>query len=85
VQNAGRSQVNSYEKLIKTIRNESNRDKSTNIRLGSVENDKIKVGMLDLEKTDFLINPELKIVNGDKVLIASVEDVFVIICKVVDM
>jgi len=77
--------VNSYEKLIKTIRNESNRDKSTNIRLGSVENDKIKVGMLDLEKTDFLINPELKIVNGDKVLIASVEDVFVIICKVVDM
>nr|DAL95876.1 MAG TPA: hypothetical protein [Caudoviricetes sp.] len=77
--------MNSYEKLIKTIRNESNRDKSTNIRLGSVENDKIKVGMLDLEKTDFLINPELKIVNGDKVLIASVEDVFVIICKVVDM
>lgn len=77
--------MNSYEKLIKTIRNESNRDKSTNIRLGSVENDKIKVGMLDLEKTDFLINPELKIVNGDKVLIASAEDVFVIICKVVDM
>jgi hypothetical protein len=77
--------VNSYEKLIKTIRNESNRDKGTSIRLGSVENDKIKVGMLDLEKTDFLINPELKIANGDKVLIANIEDVFVIICKVVDM
>nr|DAW55994.1 MAG TPA: hypothetical protein [Caudoviricetes sp.] len=77
--------MNSYEKLIKTIRNESNRDKGTSIRLGSVENDKIKVGMLDLEKTDFLINPELKIANGDKVLIANIEDVFVIICKVVDM
>lgn len=77
--------MNSYEKLIKTIRNESNRDKGTSIRLGSVENDKIKVGMLDLEKTDFLINPELKIANGDKVLIASIGDVFVIICKVVDM
>ena len=77
--------MNSYEKIIKTIRNESNRDKGTSIRLGSVENDKIKVGMLDLEKTDFLINPELKIANGDKVLIANIEDVFVIICKVVDM
>ncbi len=77
--------MNSYEKIIKTIRAESKRDKNTYIRLGSVKNGKIKMGMLDLEKEDFLINADLKFTNGDKVLVAKIEDVFVIICKVVDM
>lgn len=77
--------MDSYEKIIKTIRAESNRDKDTYIRLGSVKNGKIKMGMLELEKEDFIINADLKLTNGDKVLIAKTEDVFVIICKVVDM
>lgn len=77
--------MNSYEKIIKTIRTESNRDKNSYIRLGSVANGKIKMGMLELEKEDFLINSDLKLTNGDRVLIAKIEDVFVIICKVVDM
>ncbi len=77
--------MNSYEKIIKTIRTESNRDKNTYIRLGSVTNNKIKMGMLELEKEDFLINADLKLTNGDRVLIAKIEDIFVIICKVVNM
>lgn len=77
--------MNSYEKIIKTIRTESNRDKNSYIRLGTVTNGKIKMGMLELEKEDFLINSDLKLTNGDRVLIAKIEDVFVIICKVVDM
>lgn len=77
--------MDSYEKIIKTIRKESKRDQGQSIRFGIVEDDKIKLGMLDLEISDFLINEGLILKNGDKVLTASVGDVFVIICKVVGM
>ena len=85
MQNVGREIMNSYEKIIKVIRDESNRGKNAPIRLGVVDKEKISVGMLELEKEDFLINSELSLKDGDQVLVVLTQDIFVIVCKVVTM
>ena len=81
--------MNGYEKLIKTIRAEADRNKNPyEIRIGTMKTKTTcLLGALELDNDDFLINEELegKLEAEDNVLIVQVTpSKYVIIAKVVE-
>lgn len=79
--------MNGYEKIIKTIRDESNKvgNKSL-LKIGIMKGkDKCMLGSLELDKDDLIINSSLKgeLKKDDEVLICRISDeIYVIIAKV---
>ncbi len=81
--------MNGYEKLIKTIRAEANRDKKDVLQLGTMTAKKeCTVGSIELDEDDLLVAEHLsgELAKGDTVLVARIsEDKFIIIEKVVEI
>lgn len=82
--------VDSYEKIINTIRNEARRDKSKQLYVGDMTGTTTCIlNGLDLDADDFLISERLvnKLKAGDEVLVCKVKsgenETFVIVDKVV--
>lgn len=78
--------MNAYEKLIKIIRDEASRsEKNYPIKLAEMTGkDSCRIGTLELDKDDLIINESLKgrMQTGDLVLITQLsEDTFAILAK----
>lgn len=78
--------MDSYEKIIKLIREEAARDKQRQLYIGDMTGpDTCSVNGLELEADDFLVSDFLvdDLEEGDRVLVCRIGDEFILIAKVV--
>ena len=80
--------MNAYEQLVKTMQNQSNKNKPSEIQIGIMKNDEVvTIKEQQLDRSDYYISHDVdgKLEKGDKVAVTYCEssNCYIVLAKVV--